>query len=146
MNLNKIIIAVNMPEETQKPFQYLKAIPFPPQAEIQLVHMITENVYADGMELIQTFPSREEKKKLENQIHIKLQNLKSNLFPEKTKVVTKVLFDSNIRKGFTEYVAIENPDLVIVGTRGRTGMKDLFDSSFAQHQVKYSPANVLILR
>lgn len=146
MKAKKIIIAVSLTEDTQKPFHYLKEIPIPPDAEIHLVHMVTENVYVDGMELALTFPSREEERKLEEQITSKLQSLKNEIFPLHMNVYTKVLFDTNIRAAFTDYVTKENADLVVVATRGRHGIKDFFDSSFAQHQVKYSPANVLVLR
>jgi nucleotide-binding universal stress UspA family protein len=146
MSVNKIIIAVNLPEETQRPLHFLRGFPYPPKAEIQLVHMVTESVYAAGMESVQTFPSGEAKKKLEEQILAKLEQLRTELFSETTMIVTKVIFDSNVRKGFTEYVTNQGAELVIVATRGRLGMKDHFDSSFAQYQVKYSTANVLILR
>lgn len=146
MKAKKIIIAVSLAEETQKPFLYLKEMPIPQDAEIQLIHMVTENVYADGFEFALTYPSKAEKQKLEEQIMLKLQSIKNDLLPRHMKVTTKVIFDTNIRAAFTDYVSKEKADLVIVATRGRHGIKDFFDSSFAQHQVKYSPANVLVLR
>lgn len=128
MKEKKIIIAVALTEETQKPFLYLKEIPIPLNAEIQLIHMVTENVHG------------------QDQINLKLEILKNEIFPLHTKIFTKILVDTNIRAAFTDYVAKEKADLVVVATRGRHGIKDFFDSSFAQHQVKYSPANVLVLR
>lgn len=146
MKAKKIIIAVSLTEDTQKPFNYLKEISIPPDAEIQFVHMVTENVYFDEMELAVTIPSQEEKRKIEEQITIKLQSLINEIFPLHKNVFTKVIFDSNIRAAFIDYVAKEKADLVVVATRRRIGIVDFFDSSFAQHQVKYSPANVLVLR
>lgn len=146
MKKQKIIIAVSLAEETQKPFLYLKQIPIPPNAEIQLVHMVTENVYVDGMDFALSSPSIEERQKLEEQIKLKLDGIKNLLFPLHTNVSSKIIFDTNIRAAFTAYVAKEKADLVILATRGRHGVKDFFDSSFAQHQVKYSPTNVLVLR
>ena len=146
MKAKKIIVAISLDEETQKPFFYLRDIPVPPETEIELVHMVTENVYVDGMDFALTFPSKEEQQKLEERIQLKLQILKNDLFPHHINVSTKVIFDTNIRAAFTEHVAKEKADLVIVATRGRHGIKDFFESSFAQHQVKYSSANVLVLR
>lgn len=146
MKPKKIFIAVSMAEETQKPFHYLKEFPIPPDAEVELIHMVTENVYADGFELVLTFPSKEEKQKLEAEITSKLRKIKQEFFPEHKQVKTKVLFDTNIRAAFTDYVAKQKADLVIVATRSRHSITGFFDSSFAQHQVKYSSANVLVLR
>lgn len=146
MKPKKIIIAVGLIQEAEKPFQFLKEMPIHPDSEIQLIHMITENLYVDDLEFALSTPTENEKKLIVEQVTKKLQKFKDEFLPGLKNVSLKVLFDTNIRAAFTDHVKNQKADLVVVATRSRHGIKGLFDSSFAQHQVKYSPANVLVLR
>ena len=147
MKLKKIIVAVSLDEATQRPFHYLEKMPIPLDSEIHLVHLVTETFYAKEMQFqVVTSPPVEDRPKIESEIVKKLLKLKKEIFPHHTNVSTKVIFDPNIKAAFVDYTEKQKPDLIIVATRGRHGIKSFFDSSFAQHQLKYSPANVLVLR
>lgn len=147
MNMKKIIVAVSLDESTQRPLEYLKAMPIPLDAEILLVNMVTETLIpSDSDFAVYKYPGEGERPKIEEEISKILRKIKNEIFPGHQNVSTKILFDTNIKAAFTDFVEKQRPDLVVVATRGRHGIKNFFDSSFAQHQVKYSPANVLILR
>lgn len=147
MKARKIVIAVSLEEETLKPLQQLKNMNIANDAEIHLVHVVPTILYARGMQFsVLTYPLPEERPKIEEHIIAKLKEVKNDVLPEAENVVYKCLFDTNEKAAFTEYIETQKADLVVVATRGRHGIKTLFDSSFAQHQLKYSPVNVLVLR
>lgn len=147
MKLNKIIIAVSLDEATQKPFHYLKEMPIPMNCEIQLVNMVPESLNTSGMEFqLQAYPLIVDRPKLEEEIKKNLSALKHDLFPNHSNVMTHVIFDTNVKAAFTDHVKNQKADLVVVATRARHGIRSFFDSSFAQHQLKFSPVNVLVLR
>lgn len=144
MKPKKIIVAVSLEEETHKALQNMKKMNIETDTEIHLVHMFPVVLYARGMSLsVLTYPLPEERPRIEEHVMSSLKDVKNELFPEHKKVVYKCIFDSNTKAAFTDYVEKEKADLVVVATRPRHGF---FDSSFAQHQLKHSPSNVLVLR
>lgn len=147
MTFKKIMIAVSLDEATQKPFHYLRELPIPLDSEIHIVHMATETFFTDGVEFeVRPYPPKEDRTKIVEEVKKKLLKFKEDIFPNHNRIGVHVVFDTNIKAAFTDYATQQKADLVVVATRGRQGMKALFDSSFAQHQLKYSPANVLVLR
>ncbi len=147
MKVNKIIVAVSLEPETEKPLMKLKDMDIDVNCEIHLVHVVPVILYARGMSLsVLTYPLEEERPSIQEAILAKLSSVKNQILPHHGKVKFKCLFDANEKAAFTDYVANEKADLVIVATRGKHGLTNIFDSSFAQHQLKYSPANVLVLR
>lgn len=147
MNAKKIIVAVSLEEETHRPLMQLKSMNIEKDAEIHLVHVIPTIIYARGMQFsVLTYPLPEERPKIEESIMAKLAEVKKEIFPDHKNVIFKCLFDANEKAAFNDYVEEQKADLVVVATRGRHGIKNFFDSSFAQHQLKYAPANVLVLR
>lgn len=146
MKASKVIVAVSLEEETQKPLKQIKNLGID-AAEIHLVHIVPVILYARGMQLsVLTYPLEEERPAIEEGILKKLGTVAKELFPEHKNLVCKCLFDVNVKSAFCDYVEKEKADLVVVATRGKHGLKNLFDSSFAQHQLRYAPTNVLILR
>lgn len=147
MKARKIVIAVSLEEETLKPLHQLKNMNISNDAEIHLVHIVPTVLYARGMQFsVLTYPLPEERPKIEESIIAKLKDVKKDVLPDAQNVTYTCLFDSNEKAAFNDYVESQQADLVVVATRGRHGLKTFFDSSFAQHQLKYSPVNVLILR
>lgn len=144
MKAKKVVVAVNFEEDTHRPLFQLKDMEFDPESEIHLVHVMPVILYARGMSFnVLTYPLPEERPRIEENIIAALKDLKNEILPGHKHVVFKCLFDVNTKAAFTDYVKNEKADLVIVATRPRHG---LFDSSFAQHQLKHSSANVLVLR
>lgn len=144
MNFKKIIVAVGLDEETHEALLKIKKIDIHPDTEIHLVNVFPVILYARGMHLaVLTYPLPQERPAIEETVLAKLKAVKDEILPEHKKVVFKCLFDSNEKAAFNDYVGSRNADLVVVATRKRHG---LFDSSFAQHQLKHSHSNVLVLR
>lgn len=147
MKARKIMIAVGLEQETNAPLMKIKEMSISSDAEIHLVHIVPVILYARGMQFsVMTYPLDEDRPKIQEVITEKLKALGSDLFPGFKNIKYACLFDANEKAAFTNYVEEQKGDLVVVATRGKKGLSNFFDSSFAQHQLKYSPANVLVLR
>ncbi len=147
MKYNKIIIAVSLEEETQRPLIKLKDMDIDVHCEIHLVHIVPVILYARGMQLtVLSYPLDEDRPKIQEAILARLKTVKNDILPRHENVIYKCLFDSNGKAAFCDYVEKEKADFVVVATRGKHGLTNFFDSSFAQHQLKYSSTNVLVLR
>jgi nucleotide-binding universal stress UspA family protein len=147
MKSKKIIVAVGLEPETRDPLMQLKDLDLSVDAEIHFVNIVPVILYARGMDLkVLIYPLPEERPKIEASILKQLLEIKKELLPDHENVVLKCLFDVNAKATFTDYVRECQADLVVVATRGKYGIKHFFDSSFAEHQLKHGPCNILILR
>lgn len=147
MKFNKVIVAVSLEDETHKVLSQIKELEFLADAQIQLVHAFPVIFFARGMNLsVVTYPLMEERPELEKDALARLAKVKEEFLPNHQNVSYKCFFDMNEKAAFCDYVAKEKCDLVIVATRGKHGLKTIFDSSFAQYLLKYSHANLLVLK
>jgi nucleotide-binding universal stress UspA family protein len=147
MKANKVIVAVSLEPETHGPLMKLRDLDLSADTEIHLVHVVPVILYARGMQLsVLTYPLPEDRPEMEKSIKEKLKVIRQEVLPHHKNVHFKCLFDSNEKSAFNDYVMNQKADLVVVATRGRHGIANFFDSSFAQHQLKHSPVNVLVLR
>lgn len=147
MSITKVVVAVSLEDSLVEVLKKVKDIRLDPGFEIHLVHVFPVIVYARGMQFSAlTYPMDSEKPEIEKQVMEKLSAIESEIFSQHAKVVKKCLFSSNEKAAFTEYVENTKAEMVIVATRKKHHNFNFFDSSFAQHQLKYSPAFVLVLR
>ena len=52
----------------------------------------------------------------------------------------------NIAEGIVDYAEENNIDLIVIGTRGRSGFKKLLLGSVASHVVTYAHCPVLVVK
>jgi nucleotide-binding universal stress UspA family protein len=142
-----VVVAVSLEKETHRSLQQLKNMDLSPDAEIHLVHVVPVIWYARGMQLsVFKYPLEEERPRIEQAILAKLTAVKEELLPLHTNVTCRCLFDANEKAVFADYALKSQADLLIVASRNKHGLGTLFDSSFAQYQLRHSSANILILR
>jgi nucleotide-binding universal stress UspA family protein len=142
-----VVVAVSLEKETHQALLQLKTLDLRPDAEIHLVHVVPVIWYARGMQLsVLTYPLEEERPRIEQAILAKLSAVREELLPLHTNVTCRCLFDANEKAAFADYALKTQADLVVVASRNKHGVVTLFDSSFAQYQMKHSTANILILR
>jgi nucleotide-binding universal stress UspA family protein len=65
---------------------------------------------------------------------------------KKNKIKTEIIIFVNVPRGIVGYAENKNIDLIVVGTRGRSGFKKLLLGSFASSVIKYSHCPVLVMR
>ena len=142
-----VVVAVSLEKETHRALLQLKNIDLSPDAEIHLVHVVPVIWYGRGLQLsVLTYPLEEERPRIEQAILAKLNSVKEELLPLHTNVTYRCLFDANEKAAFADYAIKSQADLIVVASRNKHGVATVFDSSFAQYQVKHSTANILILR
>lgn len=143
----KIVVAVSLEEETRKTLFQLKGMGLSSDAHIHLVHVVPVILYARGLQLsVLTYPLPEERPSIEKAILARLESVKKELFIDHNNVTCQCLFDENEKAAFADYVLKAQADLVVVASRNKHGVSNIFDSSFAQYQLRHSSANLLILR
>lgn len=64
---------------------------------------------------------------------------------DSVKVVTKMQFGV-VAKTLMDYIADQSIDLVVMGSHGASGLKEIFIGSNAEKMVRYSPVPVLVLK
>jgi len=138
---------VSLEKETHRALLQLKNLDLNPDAEIHLVHVVPVIWYARGMQLsVLTYPLEDERPRIEQAILAKLNSVKDELLPLHTNVTCRCLFDANEKAAFADYALKSQADLVVVASRNKHGVVTLFDSSFAEYQLKHSTSSILILR
>jgi len=142
-----VVVAVSLEKETHRSLLQLKNMDISPDSEIHLVHVVPVIWYARGMQLsVLKYPLEVERPRIEQAILAKLIAVKEELLPLHTNVTCHCLFDANVKAVFADYAFKSQADLVIVASRNKHGVSTLFDSSFAQYQLRHSTANMLVLR
>jgi nucleotide-binding universal stress UspA family protein len=63
-----------------------------------------------------------------------------------TKIKYSCQFHESPRLGLIEDLNRSKSDVVFVATRGKHGIEGLFNSSFAEYMLKFSPCSIFILR
>lgn len=147
MSINKVVVAVSLEDNLIEVLKKVKDVHLDPQFEIHLVHVFPVILYARGMQLsVLTYPTESEKPEIEKHVMEKMTMIEKEIFSKHKNVIKKCLFGSNEKATFNEYVENAKAEMVVVATRKKHHNYNFFDSSFAQHQLKYSPAYVLVLR
>ena len=65
---------------------------------------------------------------------------------KKYKIKTEIIISVNVPRGIVKYAENKNIDLIVVGTRGRSGFRKLLLGSVASSVIEYSHCPVLVIR
>jgi nucleotide-binding universal stress UspA family protein len=65
---------------------------------------------------------------------------------KKYEIKTEIIISVNVPRGIVKYAENKNIDLIIVGTRGRSGFRKLLLGSVASSVIEYSHCPVLVIR
>ncbi len=117
-------------------------------AEVHLVHIFETRVYNNEF-AVSVYPSPDQYKEVDEAVVRILKEKADDLFKKITKpqkCIYKCLHSTNVKDEMMEYLKAVNPDLVVVPTRGLSGVKGFFSSSFADFLVRHSPCNILVVR
>lgn len=147
--MKKILVPTDLSEEADKALHYAKNVAEKLGAEIHFLHVI-EPVNALGTGLFPADPGVDSELDLFTLklISVRTKGLKqralSSLFIGiDTKMKVEVGSFFNIVK---DYVTSEQIDLVIMGSKGATGLEDLLLGSNAERIVRNVPAPVLVVK
>ena len=75
-----------------------------------------------------------------------LNKVKRNANEKNIQIKTEIISSTNIAGCIVEYAKENNIDLIVIGTRGRSGFKKLLLGSVASHVVTYAHCPVLVVK
>jgi nucleotide-binding universal stress UspA family protein len=110
-------------------------------AELYALHVIRADVDLFGPHETSEFmiTMRTEGKKYLNKVRLKANE-------KNIQIKTEIISSTNIAGGIVDYAEENKIDLIVIGTRGRTGFKKLLLGSVASHVVTYAHCPVLVVK
>ncbi|MDH5448590.1 MAG: universal stress protein [Candidatus Bathyarchaeota archaeon] len=154
VSITKILVPVDGSKPSDKAAEYAIDIAKRVKANIVAVHVIHLPAYAltptpiEGMPTHMMTPipmtiSNEERKMAENYMN----KVKKMAKRAKVKIETKIVEDQpSIVHAITKIAEKEGCDLIVMGTKGRTGIKRFLLGSVANGVLTYAPCPVLVVR
>jgi nucleotide-binding universal stress UspA family protein len=154
VSIKKILVPVDGSKPSDKAVDYAIDVAKRRKAKLIAVHVIHLPAYAFAPTPIEGMPtptmtpipmtvSSRERKNVEN--YLKKVEEKATMVG--VKVETKILENQpSIAHAITEVAEKESCDLIVMGTKGRTGIKKFLLGSVASGVVTYAPCPVLVVR
>ena len=150
IGFSKIVVGIDGSEESMKAAEYAISIAKLYKAELNAITVLTSDIgYIYSSPGVESPPltvkeivllAEDEAKKWFDEIKEKA-NKKGIQLKTESIVAKKSLLNTIL-----EYVEEHNINLVVVGTRGRSGIKKMLLGSIASGLVTYSPCPVLVIK
>jgi nucleotide-binding universal stress UspA family protein len=146
MEIKKILVPIDGSECSLEAAKYATRIAKDENAQLYCIHVMTSVPYG-----IANAPARsleEYLKDLEQKVQSwfdKVRDMaKNECIPDlKTETFTDV---NSVVGSIIDYATSKNIDLIVIGTRGRTGLKRFFMGSVANGVVQHAHCSVLLVR
>jgi nucleotide-binding universal stress UspA family protein len=113
--------------------------------EIHLVHCFQIHYYPIEF-AFEVYPTEEDQPSVKKSVEEILESFKSEVLENNSNVVVDCLFSPTPKDRMIEYVKENGIDLVVVASKEKEGISGLFSSSLAEHMLKFSPCDVLMIR
>jgi nucleotide-binding universal stress UspA family protein len=148
--IKRILIALDGSEHANTAAGFLAQLPLPSQT-----HIFPVTVVQSHMEAIVKTPTLnletnqhilEELKATEEEVGRKLLDANSEIFRKKGYKVTPLLLRGEPAEEILNAAETLNPELIIIGARGLTGIEAFFLGSVSQRVARFSKYSVLIVR
>ena len=138
---SKVLVAVDGSEYSMNAAEYAISITKAYSSQLIALHVVTSDVST----IASTFsPQMEEIKKNAQEFFDKMRRKgdRSSDIPLRTELIAS----SSVVGGIIDFAEKENIDLIVVGTRGRSGLKRLLLGSVASGVVNYARCPVMIVK
>jgi nucleotide-binding universal stress UspA family protein len=80
-----------------------------------------------------------------SEINIQLKNIRESKSARGQKIITEVVQGANIFDAIIEYSEKKHADMIIMGTKGNTDLKDIMIGSNAERVIRYSKLPVMVV-
>ena len=139
---SKILVAIDGSDASMDAAEY--AISLSKEynnAELYALHVIRADVDLFGPHETSEFMTtmRNEGEKYLNKVRLKANE-------KNIQIKTEIISSTNIAGGIVDYAEENKIDLIVIGTRGRTGFKKLLFGSVASHVVTYAHCPVMVVK
>ena len=138
---SKILVAIDGSDASMDAADYAISTSEQYNAELYALHVIRADVDLFGPHETSEFMTtmRNEGEKYLNKVRLKANE-------KNIQIKTEIISSTNIAGGIVDYAEENKIDLIVIGTRGRTGFKKLLLGSVASHVVTYAHCPVLVVK
>ena len=137
VTISKILVPIDGSAASMDAADYAISISKRYNVELYALHVIR----SDLAETSESFMTRMKKEAEEY-----LNKVKVNADEKKVQIKTEIIPSINIAGGILDYAEENNIDLIVIGTRGRSGFKRLLLGSVASHVVTYAHCPVFVAK
>lgn len=144
----KIVFCLSDKAELVDPVLKLAGKEWLKGAQIHLINVFEQKTYAYELSTY-VWPDQSVFDELKQNVDIGMQKTADKLVldaEDRKKVLTHCFLHHSPKQKIVEYCEEIGADLVVVVTRGNTGIKGLFTSSTAEYLMKFSPCDVYVMR
>ena len=137
--ISKILVAIDGSDESMDAADQAISISKEYNAELYVLHVIRADVDLFGPHETSEFMTnmRNEGEKYLNKVELKANE-------KNIQIKTEIISAMNISGGILDYAEEHNFDLIVIGTKGRSGFKRLLLGSVASHVITYAHCPVLM--
>lgn len=149
----KILFATDGSPDSRGAIQLLNALEFSDPTKISLLHVVKKHVYETEQVLVSTASQREKFAELAERLLEDrgregiaiLQDVRERLSPTFTSVEERLAYGHEAHE-ILKAARQTRADLVVVGSRGQTGLRKFFLGSVSEKVVHHAPCSVLVTR
>lgn len=141
-NFSKVLVAVDGSEYSMNAAEYAISITRQFGSELIALHVITSDVSTVASAFL---PQMEEIKKNAQEYFDKIRR-KGDEASGDIQLRTELISSPSVVGGIIDFAEKENIDLIVVGTKGRSGLKRLLLGSVALGIVNYAHCPVMIVK
>ena len=139
--ISKILVAIDGSDASMDAAEYAISISKEYNAELYALHVIRTDV-----ELYGPHETSEYMTKLRDEGRKYLDKVEFKANEKNIQIKTVIIPSKNISGDILDYAEENNIDLIVIGTRGRSGFKRLLLGSVASHVVTYAHCPVLVVK
>jgi nucleotide-binding universal stress UspA family protein len=138
---SKILVAIDSSDASMDAADYATSISQRYNAELYALHVIHADV-----DLYGPHETSELTRNMRNEGEKYLNKVKVKANEKDIQIKTETISSKDISGGILDYAEENNIDLIVIGTRGRSGFKRLLLGSVASHVVTYAHCPVLVVK
>ncbi|MBL7845193.1 MAG: universal stress protein [Cyclobacteriaceae bacterium] len=143
--MKKILVPCDFSEQAVSAFRFALDVAVQSKGEVHLVNVVEVPVLHDSVLMpVMAFEEalfKELREKAEKQF----QKMRDKYAPERIKLESKVIFGPVSRMLF-DYIQEKGIDLVVMGTKGASGVREVLIGSNAEKMVRNSPVPVIAIK
>jgi nucleotide-binding universal stress UspA family protein len=138
---SKILVAIDSSDASMDAADYATAIPQRYNAELYALHVIHADV-----DLYWPHVTSDFMRNMRNEGEKYLDKVKVKANEKDIQIKTEINSSKDISGGILDFAEENNINLIVIGTRGRSGFKKLLLGSVAAHVVTYAHCPVLVVK
>src|SRR6266496_6427391 len=139
--ISKMLVAIDGSDASMNAADYAISISKGYNAELYALYVIRADVDLFGPHETSEFMTR---MRNEGEKYLNKVKLKAN--EKNIQIKTEIISSINIAGGIVDFAEENNIDLIVIGTRGRSGFNKLLLGSVASHVVTYAHCPVLVVK